>query len=258
MRFSSIQFENRFFIRKRLRLRKNKKMCSIGHIFFLILYLKNEEKYLLSPDNDNRDFFTVSFLKYSRLNWESNLCYFSICFHFWKRSDFRNTQSYLWILLFLSGDLELNPGPFNYHLNHPSLCGYYRAAIFSVLKREKLLPRKDKDGKDILEKPDFDEGLNDLKTIFGDHYAVQQLDWETLMKNKNKFLDLNTNWGKNRKREDRSVYYKHFSTVNWVKLDDDMKKSILLTARSVIYPVMKFMQNSHQLLLNMKRIEIKT
>ena len=180
MRFSSINIESRYFIRKRLRLRKQNKMCSIGQVFFLILLLKNEEKYLVSSDNG--DFFTVEFLKYSRLNWESNLCYFSICLHFWKRSYFKNTQSYLWILLFSAGDLELNPGPINYQLNHPSLCGYYRAAIFSVFKRIKLIPRKDKDGKDVFEQPDFDEGLNDLKTIFGDHYAVQQLELEKMIK----------------------------------------------------------------------------
>ena len=72
--------------------------------------------------------------------------------------------------MFLSGDLELNLGPFNYQLSHPNLCGYCRTAIFSVFKRMKLIPQKDKDGNNIIEHPTYEEDLNDLKSIFGNHY----------------------------------------------------------------------------------------
>ena len=82
------------------------------------------------------------------MNWKSDLSYYSICFHFTKRVNFRNTQNYIWIILLLAGDVELNPGPFNYQLHHPNLCGYHRAAIFFILNRKKMIPTQD-DGNDI-------------------------------------------------------------------------------------------------------------
>ena len=51
----------------------------------------------------------------------------------------------------------------------------------------KLIPRKDKDGNDSFEQPDFMEGLNDWKNIFGDHYDVQELEWGKLQKIKRRF-----------------------------------------------------------------------
>ena len=125
--------DNRFFIPKRLKLRKCQKMCSVGHIFlFTHLLIKEEEKCMIS--SHDRDFFTVEFIRFIKLDWESNLSFYSISFLLTKRSYFKNTQDYLWILLFLSGDLELNPGPFNYQLSHPNLCGYYKLQFFLCLK----------------------------------------------------------------------------------------------------------------------------
>ena len=80
---------------------------------------------------------------------------------------FRNNESYTWILLLLAGD---------------QTCGYYRAPIFFILNRKKLIPIKDNDGNDILEDPTFEEGINDIKDIFGSHYDIQLLDLEKLMK----------------------------------------------------------------------------
>ena len=127
--------------------------------------------------------------------------------------------------MLLAGDVELNPGPFNYYqLHHPNLCGYFRAAIFFILNRTKLIPIKDNDGNDILEYPTFEEGINDLKDIFAGHYNIQLLDLEKLMKIKNRFLDVNKKWGKNRNRQDKKTYYNYFSTVNWIKLDAIIKQ----------------------------------
>ena len=177
MNCSSVNYkDNRFFIRKNLKSRKRKKMCSVGHIFLIThLLIKEEEKFKMS--SHNTDFFTVEFIRFIKLNWESNLSFYSISFLLTKRYYFKKTQDYLWILLFLSGDLELNPGPFNYQLSHPNLCGYYRTGIFSVLKRMKLIPQKDKDGNNIIEHPTYEEGLNDLKSIFGNHYFSHELEW---------------------------------------------------------------------------------
>ena len=130
--------------------------------------------------------------------------------------------------MFLSGDLELNPGPFNYQLSHPNLCGCYRTAIFSVFKRMKLIPQKDKDGYNIIGHPTYEEGLNDLKTIFGNHYFSHELEWEKLRKIKIKFLDVSAAWGKHRNRIDETEYYNYLSTINWEKLDAAVKKMYTL------------------------------
>ena len=183
MRLSVIHNESRYFIRKRLHFRKQKKMCTVGHVFLLTLLLRKEGNYIIL--SHNVDFFTLKFIKSCKLSFGSNICY-PICFHLSKRSYFRIALSYMWIILFLCGDLELNPGPINYQLHHPNLCGYYRTAIFSVFKGNKMIPRKDKNGNDIFEQPDFEEGLNDLKIIFGAHYAVQELEIDKLEKIKKK------------------------------------------------------------------------
>ena len=93
--------DNRFFIRKRLKLRKCQKMCSVGHIFlFTHLLIKEEEKCMIS--SHDRDFFTVEFIRFIKLDWESNLSFYSISFLLTKRSYFKNTQDYLWILVVLA------------------------------------------------------------------------------------------------------------------------------------------------------------
>ena len=109
--------------------------------------------------------------------------------------------------MFLSGDLELNPGSFNYQLSHLNLCGYYRTAIFSVFTRMKLIPQKDKDGNNIIEHPTNEEGLNDFKSIFRNHYFSHELEWEKLRKIKSKFLDASAAWGQNRNRILQLFFY---------------------------------------------------
>ena len=91
--------------------------------------------------------------------------------------------------MLLAGDVESNPGPFNYQLHRPNLCGYYRAPIFLILNRKKLIPIKDND---IL----FEEGINDIKDVCSGHYDIHLLDLEKLSKMKNRFLDVNKKWVK--------------------------------------------------------------
>ena len=170
-------------------------------LYFLSILIKKRKKYIISSPNG--DFFTEDLIRFCKWSVESTFCYYSIYFHFPQRSYFKNTQSYLWILLISAGDIELNPGPLNYRLRHLSLCGYYRAAIYSVFKIIKLIPRKDKDGNDIFEQPDFIEGLSDGKIIFGNHYDVQKLEWGKLQKIKKMFLDFNTKLIK----DDKWKYY---------------------------------------------------
>ena len=70
-----------------------------------------------------------------------------------------------------------------------------------MLNRKTLIRIKDNDGNDILGKSIFEEGINDIKDNFAGHYDIQLLDLEKLMKIKNRFLDVNKKWGKNRNRQ---------------------------------------------------------
>ena len=100
-----------------------------------------------------------------------NLQFHSIWYLSSKKSTFNVTSSYLWILLLLSGDIELNPGPanqFNYTPSHPNLCGFYRTALYFVFKCIKLVPRKE-EGIEIYEDVSPGESINDVKAIFNNH-----------------------------------------------------------------------------------------
>ena len=216
-----IHYDRRNFIRKHKRHRQAKIKLNLSILLVCSFVSRDEEKVIFSH---NGDFFTIDFIEDCKNIWESSLRYHSICYAYSKRPHCRNELTYLWLLIYLSGDIERHPGPINYQLQNPNLCGYYRAAIFSIFKRIKLIPRKDKDGKVILENPEFKEGLNDMKEIFGDHFSVQNLDWGELEKRKQRFMDLNSKWGRNNKRNDKNDYYDYFSAVNWVKLDGATKK----------------------------------
>ena len=132
-----------------------------------------------------------------------------------KKSTFNVTSSYLWILLLLSGDIELNPGPanqFNYTLSHHNLCVFYRTALYFVSKCIKLVPRKE-------------EGIEiyDVKAIFNNHFNMFELDFVKFNKHKDRFLSNIAKWGKNRGRKDKKLYLNTFSVVNWLALNESTK-----------------------------------
>ena len=54
-------------------------------------------------------------------------------------------------------------------------------------------------------------------------FLFHQLDFQKLKKNLNRFLDTNKKWSKGRSKSLKDVYYKFFSTSNWVSLDEDTK-----------------------------------
>ena len=172
--------EVRYFVRKRLRKRYRKeKMCILGHLYLLSLLQEEKEQTF------GNELFSVELINSNNLRWQSYLSYYSICFHSSQKKQgyFRNAVVYAWIMLLLAGDIELNPGPmFNYSLSHPNLCGYYRAAIFFVFTGRKLIHRKDKDGNDIIEDVDIEEGFLDMKNIFSEHYEANSLEFKKLKK----------------------------------------------------------------------------
>ena len=115
------------------------------------------------------------------------------------------TSSYLWILLLLSGAIELNPEPanqLNYTLSHPNLCGFHRTALYFVFKCIKLVPRKDDKGIEIYDVSP-DESINDVKSIFNNRFNMSELDFVKFHKHKDRFLSIIAKWGKNRGREDK-------------------------------------------------------
>ena len=155
------------------------------HLYILILILMknfNEKKLILY---ENEVYLSLESVQ-SKCNeiWNSYLDYYSICFYSsrLKKFDFRN--KHLLILLLLGGDIELNPGPCsNYTLRESSLCGYYKAAIFFVLNGKKLVPAEDDNDKEI----DIPTGFDKLKNLFGEHFEINKLELDELLKRKNTF-----------------------------------------------------------------------
>ena len=158
--------------------------------------------------------------------WLITLCFHSLCYQSTKISSLKDTSSYFRILLLLGNDLEVNPGPvhqLSYTLNHPYLCGFYRTALYNIFMGIKLVPRKDNNGEDIDEVVPLNDGINDIKNIFGNHFDMSDLDFTKLKKNKDRFLGIITKWGKNRTRADKELYFKTFSVVNWLALNEDVQ-----------------------------------
>ena len=60
--------------------------------------------------------------------------------------------------------------------------------------------------------------------IFGKHFSDHQLDFAKIKKNIGRFLKTKKKWSKGRSKNHKDEYYRMFSTVNWVLLDDQTKK----------------------------------
>ena len=102
---------------------------------------------------------------------------FLFFYSFWMHTNqlifSKNNAKFSHTLLLLSGDIELNPGPVcesSYTLGHPYLRGFYRSAIYCVFTGERLIPRKDANGNDIVEDITIDEGIQDIKRHFGNSF----------------------------------------------------------------------------------------
>ena len=142
---------------------------------------------------DDNDLFSLNNLKTNKLIWQVKLHYYSIYFHSSKK-HFKNNSAYLWILLILGGDIELNPGPtpLNYSLCDTELCSFYRVAIYCIFSGNKLIPMKDNPDQLV----SLEEGIRDLKNIFGSQFNVLELDYDKLKKIEKRLLDLMSKWGK--------------------------------------------------------------
>ena len=213
-----------YFIRKRLRVRQNNKKIRF-HKWFIFLVLggitnQNEKTVYRNMEQNMPNRFIQT--EYNNINVQ----FHSIWYISAKKSTFNVTSSYLWMLLLLGGDIELNPGPdsqFNYTLNHPNLCGFYRTALYFVFKCIKLVSRKDDKGIEIYEEVSPNESIKDVKAIFNNYFNMSVLDFVKFEEHKDRFLSNIVKWGKNRGREDRKLYLNTFSVVNWLGLNESTK-----------------------------------
>ena len=108
-----------YFIRKRLRVRQNKKKMRF-HEWFIFLVLagttnQNETAINRNMEQNMPNGFIQT--EYNNIHL-INLQFHSIWYLSAEKSTFNVTSSYLWILLLLSGDIELNPGPANQFITH--------------------------------------------------------------------------------------------------------------------------------------------
>ena len=85
-----------------------------------------------------------------------------------KEIYFYVTSSYLWILLLLSGDIELNPGPANLITHFVTLTYVVYIGHLSILfsNVSNLFQEKMIKGIEIYEDVSPDESINDVKAIF--------------------------------------------------------------------------------------------
>ena len=122
-------------------------------------------------------------------------------------------------LLLICGDVEANPGPGScncYSLGHPSMCPFFRTAIYMVFEGHMLLPKSEKDE---LLYVDINQGFADMQNLFQGHFEANLIDLKKLKKNIQRFLQKNKEWG----RDDcmsRDEYYSTFKPAVWSNLSE--------------------------------------
>ena len=87
----------------------------------------------------------------------------------------------------------------------------------------KLIQETDRNGNPIPENTTLDQGIDDIKNIFNNHFSMSELDFKKLKKHKDRLIATMTKWGKNRGCDDRDIYLKTFSVNNWLALDQTSK-----------------------------------
>ena len=209
--------DKRYFIRRKKLMRKRNEKVNFYFLVF-ILYINKRDMQFELPSTE-KDFFTTDLLEFSQLTFELNVNYVSLYVYSPVKCYFhRKKGNYLRLILLLGGDIETQPGPaFNYQINNPDLCGYFRAAIFSVLSGINLLSNTA--DKNI----SLEDNLDEMKKIFGSQFNANELEFEKLKKIKSKFLKYNADWGRNRHRNNKNDYYDYFATKNWLNLPDKVK-----------------------------------
>ena len=213
----------KYFIKKRYHRRCVRNRISLKkNTFLLALLLTGNSSITIKP---LQNFHEVLF--------------YDICFTVSKKVFFRNNSNYSWLLLLLSNDVEQNPGPVhqdNYSFGHPYLCGFYRIALLDMLNSKK-----------------------DIKNIFNEYFSISELDLSKILKNKQRYVNIFSKWGKNRGREDREDYLETFSTENWLKLDtvEKEKHSVLCKECETTYIQIhsKFPSNSQFFFAEKQRLK---
>ena len=144
-----------------------------------------------------------------------------------------------------------------YSLLDPSICGYYRSAVYLVSTYQELVPTleqteissfiehsssslhilnttNESDNEAIVgprtstpkkEPPIFipmEEGFTGLQQLFGNYYDCHELQYNIFKKNIHRFKDANKKWSR-ANAEKKNIYYNLFSPVNWQNLLDSEK-----------------------------------
>ena len=150
---------------------------------------------------------------------QANFSYYS-CFLVSKLKLYKGYTYDDFFLLLLCSDVEINPGPVEctpYSTCHPSLCAFYRIAIYMVFDQKKLLPSDEDEDIELIPP---DQGINDLKSLFNGVFDIETIDFKILQKRSSKLLQkINKEW-KKKKNNSFETYFDKFCPKEWVKLSD--------------------------------------
>ena len=156
--------------------------------------------------------------------------HFSTCFYHCMNNDIITSKiiimkficiNIIFLILFLSGDLELNPGPNSWvSIKDPNFCNFLRVSLYMVFSGWVLIPESD-DSDDVV--VSIQDGFQQLKLLYGEHYEANLAELKPLQKNITRFLEDMKKWSRNY-HDDKSEYCEIFSPKNWKNLNDSTKK----------------------------------
>ena len=136
-------------------------------------------------------------------------------------------------LLLLSGDIETNPGPETltcYSLQHPNMCPFFRTAIYMIFSEQMLLPKNDNDKH---AKVKLEQGFEDLKNLFQQHFDANTINLSKMKKNISRFWAKYDKWGRN-DIVSRDEYFSTFTPAIWNKLNESEKRKHSLNCRQCL------------------------
>ena len=110
------------------------------------------------------------------------------------------------------------PTPNWYSLCHPSMCPYFRTAVFHLFSKKKLIPDDEGDTQ-----PNIAQGFVNFQSFFQESFDVHLIEFNKLTKNISRFDKKNKQWGRNNSA-DKTQYYETFSPTEWSKLSELEKR----------------------------------
>ena len=217
---------NHFYIRKRLKVSNHRKSVDVPCLFQILTYhLMFKHTECIQNGMSKCYNKPESFQIFKTMVSLHSLWLYSLSSQ--RKKWTHDTSRYHWIFLMRSGDVEKNPGPGTsheilYQLNHPCLCGFYRASMINVLRRNKLLTEENINSNSDT-KVEIEDGIRSMKNIFNGHFFLSELDFTKISKRSSRVVETMNKWKRNSDRGNYEVYFNTFSAANWLKLDKDTK-----------------------------------